>query len=190
MMKNIFAYFLQGLLFIAPIFVTGYIIFVVFDVIDGNVQKLLFSVAGIKIPGLGIIALFVFLTFLGLLGNTFIAKPIKSMFNSLIEKAPIIKAIYSAIRDLFSAFAGKDKKFDKPVLVKVDANTDFYRMGFITEMDLSKISMLEHVCVYFPSSYGVLGEMLIVPKEVIRNIDVSPTDAMKFIVSGGVAGWD
>lgn len=189
-MKKIFAYFLQGLLFIAPIFVTGYVIYIVFDVIDGNVQKLLFSLAGIKIPGLGIIALFVFLTFLGLLSNTFIAIPIRGLFNRLIEKTPIIKVIYSAFRDLFSAFAGKDKKFDKPVLVKVDHNLDFHRMGFITETDLSKIELLNHVAVYFPSSYGVLGEMLIVPKHQIKYIDISPTDAMKFIVSGGVAGWN
>jgi uncharacterized membrane protein len=162
MMKKIFAYFLQGLLFIAPIFVTGYIIFVVFDIIDGNIQKLLYSLAGIKIPGLGIVALFIFLTLLGLLGNTFIAKPIKALFDRLIEKAPIVKVIYSAFHDLLSAFAGKDKKFNKPVLVKVNVISNLHKLGFVTETDLSRLELEDMVSVYFPHSYNFSGEMFIV----------------------------
>jgi len=189
-MKKILDYFLQGVLYIAPLAITGYIIYRVFTVIDGPIQNYIFSLIHIQIPGLGIILLFLFLALLGFLGSTILAQPFKWFFNRVINKMPIIKVIYTSFRDIFSAFAGKDKKFDKPVLVKTDHNSDFYRLGFVTETDLSKIDMLNHVAVYFPSSYGVLGEMLIVPKVQIKHIDIPPTDVMKFVVSGGVAGWD
>ncbi|MDA3892236.1 MAG: DUF502 domain-containing protein [Salinivirgaceae bacterium] len=189
-MKKLVAYFLQGVLYIAPLAITGYIIYRAFTIIDGSIQTFIFSLIGMQIPGLGIILLFLFLTLLGVLGSTILAQPFKWFFGTVINKTPVVKVIYSSFRDLFSAFAGKDKKFDKPVLVKADNNADFYRTGFITETDLSKINLINHVAVYFPSSYGVLGEMLIVPKDKIKHIDIPPTDVMKFIVSGGVAGWD
>jgi len=189
-MKKLFAYFLQGLLYIAPLAITGYIIYMVFTVIDGTIQDYIYSVVDVRIPGLGIIVLFVFLTLLGLFGSTIIAQPVKRIFNRLIERAPVIKVIYSAFRDLLSAFAGKDKKFNKPVLVKVNPVSELHKLGFITESDLSKINMVDHVAVYFPHSYNFSGEMFIVPKDLVTPVDIPSADVMKFVVSGGVAGWD
>jgi len=189
-MKKLFAYFLQGLLYIAPLAITGYIIYMVFTVIDGTIQKYIYPIIDIQIPGLGIIMLFVFLTLLGLLGSTIIAKPIKRVFNKIIDKTPIIKVIYSAFRDLFAAFAGKEKKFNKPVLVKVNHISELHKLGFITESDLSKIDMLDYVAVYFPHSYNFSGEMFIVPKDSIKQVEIPSADVMKFIVSGGVADWN
>lgn len=119
MLKRLFSYFLQGLLYIAPIGLTVYIIYWAFTVVDGFIQKVLQTMVHFSIPGLGIIAIFFFLALLGFLGQTLIASPIKKLFSRIMERTPIIKVIYSALRDLFSAFTGKEKKFNKPVLVSV-----------------------------------------------------------------------
>ncbi len=141
----------------------------------------------IDIPGLGILILFVLITVLGLIGSTIIARPIKRLFNRLIDKAPLLKIIYSAIRDLLSAFVGKEKKFDQPVLVIVNTISNLEKMGFITQKDLSDMKILDKVSVYFPHSYNFSGEMFIVPKELVRPINIPSAEAMKFIVSGGAA---
>ena len=60
-------------------------------------------------------------------------------------------------------------------------------MGFITQKDLSDLKIIDKVSVYFPHSYNFSGEMFIVPKELVRPINIPPAEAMKFIVSGGVA---
>lgn len=189
-MKRIINYFLQGLLFIAPIGITGYIVYLLFNFVDGILKEYIEMWLGIHIPGLGIIILIVLLIFIGFLGQTILARPFKVLFNRLMKRVPIIKVIYSAFNDLFSAFVGKGKKFNQPVLVMVNRESNIEKLGFLTETDLGELGEKEKVAVYFPHSYNFSGELFIVPRESVRHVDVNPAEAMKFIVSAGVAGWE
>ena len=85
------------------------------------------------------------------------------------------------------AFAGNKRKFNKAVLVSIEAN-DVWRIGFITQTDALKFGLSEHVSVYVPHSYAFSGVLYFVKKERIKKLDgISSTDAMKFTISGGVA---
>jgi len=187
-MNKLFRYFLQGLLYLAPISVTIYLIFFIFDFVDGILELFLYSVLGTVIPGLGILILACIVTLVGFLGQTIIARPIKVFFKKIIESVPILNLVYSALTDLFQAFVGKEKKFNKPVMVLVNPVTNLEKLGFLTESDLRKLDEKDKVAVYFPHSYNFSGELFIVPKDQVRPVNVAPGDAMKFIVSGGVAG--
>jgi len=189
-MKRIFRYFLQGLLYIAPIGITVYILYVIISFVDGLLQEWLERFLGISIPGLGLLITIALLVIIGFLGQTFIARPFKSIFNKLMKRIPILKVIYSAFNDLFSAFVGKEKKFNRPVIVKVNKSLDLEKLGFLTEEDLSLVDEKEKVAVYFPHSYNWSGELFLVPRDQVRIIDVPPADVLKFIVSAGVADWD
>jgi len=189
-MKKIFRYFLQGLLYIAPIGITVYILYMIFSFVDGLLQEWLERFLGISIPGLGLLITIALLVIIGFLGQTFIARPFKSIFNKLMKRIPILKVIYSAFSDLFSAFVGKEKKFNQPVIVKVNKSLDLEKLGFLTEEDLSLVDEKEKVAVYFPHSYNWSGELFLVPRDQVRIIDVPPADVLKFIVSAGVADWD
>jgi len=57
----------------------------------------------------------------------------------------------------------------------------------MTQEDLSDLDIKEKVAVYFPHSYNFSGELFIVPRELVRPVDIPSAEAMKFIVSGGVA---
>lgn len=186
-MKKLISFFLQGLLFIGPIAVSVYVIFKVFDLVDGLLRDLL----PWEIPGLGLIIILVLITGLGWLGSTIIAKPMFSYFEKLIEKAPLIKVIYSAVKDLLSAFVGSKKSFDQPVLVKLEKDSDVQKLGFITQSDLKDLGIgKDKVAVYLPHSYAWSGNQYIVPKENIQALDVSAATVMKFIVSGGVTSLE
>ena len=104
----------------------------------------------------------------------------------MMDRAPLVKLVYSSLNDLFKAFVGKEKKFNKPVLVKVNTISDLEKMGFLTQTDLSKLNIKDKVTVYFPHSYNFSGEMFIVPVEHVTPLDIPAAEAMKFIVSGGV----
>jgi len=189
-MKRLVNYFLQGLLFIAPIGITGYIVYTLFSFVDGILKDLLKDWVGIYIPGLGLLIIVSILVLIGFLGRTFLARPFKRFFRRLMERAPIIKVVYSALNDLFSAFVGKEKKFNQPVLVLVNHISQLEKLGFLTEEDLSRLGEKDKVAVYFPHSYNFSGELFIVPRENIKPVDMNPAEVMKFIVSAGVAGWD
>jgi uncharacterized membrane protein len=189
-MKRLINYLLEGLLYIAPLSITAYIIYAVFMFMDNLSQDFLFEFFGIKIPGLGVLTLLVFLIFIGFIGRTFIAKPLKLVFKNVIDRIPLVKFVYSAFNDLFSAFVGKEKKFNQPVLVKVNLSSDLEKIGFITEENLAVLGEIDKVAVYFPHSYNFSGELFIVPKANIKPLNISSSDVMKFVISAGLTGWE
>ena len=187
-MKKIIRYFFQGLLYTVPLAVTVFVLVKTFLFIDGLLKSQIELLIPFKIPGLGILVIFVLVTLVGFVGKIVITKPIESFFNKIIEKIPLIKFIYSSVKDLLSAFVGKEKKFNKPVLVRINKIYDLEKLGFITQSDLSYLGIEgKKVVVYFPHSYAWSGEHFIVPIENIKPIDAHPAEFMKFIVSGGVA---
>jgi uncharacterized membrane protein len=189
-MKKLINYLLEGLLYIAPLTITGYIIYSVFMFMDNLSQEFLIEFFGIKIPGLGVLTLLIFLIFIGFVGRTFIAQPLKLVFKNVIGRIPLVKFVYSAFNDLFSAFVGKEKKFNQPVLVKVNLSSDLEKIGFITEENLSLLDEENKVAVYFPHSYNFSGELFIVPRANIRPINISSSDVMRFVISAGLTGWE
>jgi len=188
MIKNLINYIVQGLLYVAPISVTAYIIYSLFTLIDDFSKDLIAKFFDVSIPGIGFLSLVLVLIIVGFVGQTFIARPLRQVLQQVIEKIPLLNFIYKALNDLFAAFIGKEKKFNKPVLVKVNLNSDLEKIGFITEENLAFLNQLEKVAVYFPMSYTFSGELFIVPKENIKPLNANSSEVMKFIVSAGMTG--
>jgi uncharacterized membrane protein len=184
--KNILNYFIQGLLYLAPISVTAYIIYAVFMLVNDFSKELMAKFFDVSIPGIGILSLIVVLITVGFIGQTFIARPLKQIAQKIIVKIPLLNFIYKALNDLFAAFIGKEKKFNKPVLVRINLNSDLEKLGFITEENLNFLNDLDKVAVYFPMSYTFAGELFIVPKEQVKPVNANSSEVMKFIVSAGL----
>jgi len=173
-------YFLQGLLILGPVSITIYFIYEVFDKIDNILRP------AINIPGIGFVIIIGFIVAVGYLSSFFVMGRILSVLDKLLERTPGIKLFYSFVRDFFEAFAGNKKKFTNSVLANVD-DTDIWRVGFITQEDMSGFGMENYVAVYLPMAYSVAGNVYIVPKDKVRPItNISATQSMKFAVSGGV----
>ena len=179
-MKRLLAYFLQGLLYTLPIAATIYVVIEAIVLIDGIIPS--------EVPGLGILILIVLVTLVGFLGSTIIVQQFFSL-EKLLDRIPLIKIIYTSIKDLLSAFVGKKKRFNQPVLVKMEGQVE--RLGFVTQEDLSDLGIpTSKIGVYIPFSYAVTGNLIIVPKENVTLIDANSADIMKFIISGGVTSLE
>jgi uncharacterized membrane protein len=195
--RKLFNYFLQGLLFAAPIGFTGFIVYKVFEFSDSILRSRIEDILNIiinngspqgtiHIPGLGLVIMLILITFVGYAGKSVIAQPFKVMLERLLKRVPLLQMVYSSIRDFMEAFVGKEKKFNQPVLVKVNKISDLEKLGFVTETDLSFLGISDKVAVYFPHSYNFSGELFIVPADQVKPLDVNSGELMKFIVSGGV----
>jgi uncharacterized membrane protein len=185
-MKKIFRYFLQGLLLAAPAGITLFVVFWVFDAIDGPVRHFIRDIFGVQIPGSGLVVTFTVITILGWMGQSFLFTPVTRLFERLLEKAPIVKMIYTSLTDFFNAFVGEKRKFTRPVLVKVNLVSNLEKIGFITTDDLTELGLKDKVVVLFPHSYNWSGEMFIVPIEHVTPLNLPPGEVMKFVVTGGV----
>lgn len=180
--RRLLNYFLRGLLILVPITLTVYIIVEALAWVD--------SLIPVQVPGLGLVIVGGIIILFGYLASTLIARPVFDMIEDILLQVPLISLIYSSIKDLLSAFVGDKKKFTQAVLVTMDEANGIQKLGFITQTDLDMLGVQGKVAVYLPHSYNFSGNFYIVPRERVTFIDLPGADIMKFIVSGGVSGYD
>ena len=194
-MKKLLNYFFQGLLVVVPIAVTILVIYKIITWIDNllpfQIPVKLPGIGEVSIPGLGILTIVVAVTAFGYLAKFFVANPFFVLLERMLERTPLLKIIYTSVKDLIEAFVGEKKRFNQPVLVTVNKESGVQRIGFITQKDLSVLGISSNkMAVYLPFSYGFNGQLLIVPAENVEKIDASGTEMMKFVISGGVTEVD
>lgn len=185
--RRLLNYFLQGLLFTAPLAITIYILYLGFRYIDGLLEKYIEVIIGFKIPGLGLAIILVLVTLIGMAGSSFLFRPFISMLDKFISKAPVINLIYTSLKDFLNALVGKEKRFNRPVLVEMYPGSGVSKMGFITKEDMTQLGLPQgKVAVYLPHSYNFSGNLFIVPAERVTPLNMPPAEAMKFVVSAGI----
>lgn len=191
-MKPVSKTFAKGLIAIIPITLTFYLLFWMADTAElalGKIFKFIFPDAWyIKGMGfiLGLIVVFLFGNFL----ESQIFRRLFRIFEALVIQIPVVKTIYTAIRDLSSLFSSDQKeKFNKVVLVKV-APGNSQQIGFITVSDfeetLPDFMVEDQVAVFLPFSYQLGGMTVIMPRKNVVEIDMSVEDALRFIATAGV----
>lgn len=187
-MKTIFRSFINGILTIVPIILVIYVIYKTFLFLDGllgNTLRPYFK--DDYIPGIGLLTTIILITLLGWLSTKLITGKIIKIIDVLLERIPVVKTIYSVIKDTVQSFLGEKKSFSKVALVVIPG-TEMRSMGFITSEQLEDFysPLKGHVAVYVPQTFQVAGFTFLIPKQQVEIIDVKPEDAMKFILSGGM----
>lgn len=189
--KALLNYMIRGALVLVPVAAAIFLIYWIFVKVDTalNLSDVIwFDQTGkpIYIPGLGILTVIIILIVFGIIVTNFVTDPIKKWFARWFKRLPIFNVIYTSFKDLTEAFVGDDKKFSEPVVVEVN-ETGLKKIGFITQKDLTKIGYPGEVAVYFPLSYSFAGQLCFVRMDRVKPLNMSASDAMKFIVSGGVS---
>lgn len=141
------------------------------------------------IPGLGILTLLVGLIIVGMIFTNVVTEPISNWINNLLNRIPLFNTLYSSIKDFTEAFVGDSKKFNEPVLVLIN-ETGLKKIGFLTQKNLAELGLQDEVIVYFPYAYSVAGQIAVVKASSVTPLNISSTDAMKLVVSGGVSGLE
>jgi len=201
LLSSIAQLFFQGVVVLAPIGVTIWVVVSLFNWVDNFLPNLLHFISPIqfaevngqvpKVTGLGFLVAIILVLLVGWLSSLFFVERLMSIFDRLLEKTPGVKIIYSSVKDFLEAFAGNKKKFDKPVLVCIDAD-DIWRIGFITQENCEHFGLKDHVTVYVPHSYAISGISFIVPLSKTKKLPkhINAAEAMKYAISAGVTNME
>lgn len=171
--------FLRGLAILIPIVATIWLVWITFLTIDRWIQA--------PYPGVGIGVTILLILAVGMLAGNVIGRKLFHLTEMIFMRAPLVKIIYLAIKDLVEAFVGDRKKFNRPVLVSL-SGIEASALGFVTRDRIDFLSGRDLVAVYFPQSYNFAGNLLLVPAARITPIAADSTQVMAFIVSGGISG--
>jgi uncharacterized membrane protein len=189
-MKRVASYFVRGLIIVVPIALTLWLLGGVFLSIDELMRAQLARwLPGVALPGIGFLATIVAITVIGFLGSHFFTRGLVAAFGVLLERVPVVKMLYGALKDLMKAFVGPERRFDQPVLVSFLPQGGGPRaLGFVTRDTLGHLGLPEDVAVYFPQAYNFAGQLLVVPRGSVTAMTAPSADVMTFIVSGGISG--
>ncbi len=171
--------FLRGLIIVVPIAVSIYVVYRAFLAAD--------ALLPMRIPGLGIVIVFAGIVVLGAIASNFVIDKLLQVTEMVFTRAPLVRIMYAAIRDLLEAFVGDKKRFDRPVAVSLTDSGDLMTLGFVTQDDLTFLSLPGHVAVYLPFSYSMAGGVIVVPASRVRPLPSDSASVMALIVSGGVS---
>ncbi|HVE78365.1 MAG TPA: DUF502 domain-containing protein [Gemmatimonadaceae bacterium] len=177
-MRPLAKYFLRGLVFVAPLAITGYVCWVVFTAVD--------RLLGFPVPGVGFLATIALITVIGFLASNFLARTLIGWIEGPLKRLPFVRILYSSTKDLLNAFVGEQRRFDRPVMVSLVPGTGPRAIGFVTQTSLDRLGLERWVAVYFPQSYNFAGNLLLYPADQVTPVDAETADVVAFVVSGGV----
>lgn len=182
---------LKGLIIIGPIAATIYVLYFIFNTLDNIIPFDDILPENMNRHGFGLLALITIVAGIGFFFNKFMfGKYIFTSIDQLLERTPGVKHIYAPTKDVMSSFVGDKKKFNRPVWVKTNANPEIWRIGFLTQDEMGDVEKYNYVAVYLPHSYAISGWVIVTEEKNIKPvIGMTAAAAMKFAVSGGVAGF-
>jgi uncharacterized membrane protein len=191
-MKSLGNILLKGLLTILPIGLTLYFIYwlgVTTETLLSKPIKLVIDDANYW-PGMGLITGFVLLFIVGLAVNAFLVRRILGIGEDLLLRVPVVKTVYSAIRDMTRLVNTDKKKGELDRVVTLELG--FGRLiGFVTQEHANTLGIgggEDLVAVYLPMSYQIGGYTIYISRSKVTETDLSVEQAMRIVLTGGVRG--
>lgn len=189
-MKTFNRIFFRGLITLLPIAITIYIVYSAVIILENLLGSLLRQMLTDYIPGLGLILTLVLIFLFGLILNNYISVRLIHALEAKLVQVPFIKAIYSPLRDLMNLFNRTESPDLKSVVLVKIGDTGAYAMGVVTRESFHDLSfgheLAEKIAVFIPLSYGLGGYTLLVPRTMIKEIDIPIEKAMSLAVTGWV----
>jgi uncharacterized membrane protein len=184
--------FLTGLAVLLPIVITIAVLAWLVDTAEavlGVVVRLLLPEGSYQ-PGFGLLAALVLVFATGLLMEAVYFQRVMAWFEALLNRIPLVKTVYSAVRDLMSLFSESgSRKFSKVVLVRLPG-TGAQLLGFVTVEDFAGLPLApgpDRVAVYLPMSYMIGGYTVFLPRDRLTPVQMSLEEAMRFVVTAGMS---
>tara|TARA_B100000575_G_scaffold122653_1_gene97737 strand:+ start:170 stop:826 length:657 start_codon:yes stop_codon:yes gene_type:complete len=198
--KNIFqrirTYFLTGIAITAPIGLTLYISIIFINLIDNNVKKLVpdqynpDSYLPFDIPGTGLFVAVLTLIIIGFFTAGIFGKFFVNLGEKIIERLPIVRSIYSALKQIFQTILGSSSKAFREVVLIEYPRKGVWAVAFITAETQGEVAKkLKQSCVnvFLPTTPNpTSGFMLVVPKKDIVRLSMNIEEGMKLVISGGI----
>lgn len=181
-MDRIFRSFFKGLLIVIPFVLTAMVVVAVVGFVD-HIVPARFR----PFPGFGVLLTLALVTLVGFGAGNAIGRRVLRILEHGFERTPVVKLVYSSVKDLLGAFVGDKKSFDSPVMVALTEDGNTRALGFVTARHFDDPKLAGHVAVYLPQSYNFAGNLIVVPESRVERIDADSAQFMAFIVSGGVA---
>lgn len=194
LLQRLWRMFLAGLVAVLPLAITVAVVVWLVRAAEsffGGIARVVLP-ADWYVPGLGVVLAIGVVLLVGLLLNAWLVSSLVALGERLLERIPLVKTLYTAVRDLLNFFARAGEGEDLKQVVSVEVQPDVHVIGFVTDDDagqgLPELARGEDrlVAVYMPMGYQVGGYTLYLPASRLRPLDLSIEEAMRVVLTAGV----
>lgn len=182
--------FVSGILVVVPVTVTLYVLYFLFQKIDGILSPLFLKYLGFSIPGMGFIATLLVIFVIGIIARNVLGSRLFGLGELIFIRTPLVRAVYTAAKQLLEAVTSTERKtFNRAVMIEYP-RPGMYTIGFAsarTELRTGSDAK-EMVAIFVPSTpTPVTGFVVMLPASEVHALAMTTEEAIKFIVSGGFA---
>jgi uncharacterized membrane protein len=181
-------WFIAGLVLLAPLYVTLFVLHWIFEYLDGPVRNAIRDATGYDWPGIGVVATLLLIMISGAIGSSLVFRGIGSWLESLLDRIPLVRTLYGAVKQLISPFGDEEKNPFQHVVMVEFPDGGMYSLGFLikenaaTGPDGTPLSI-----VMVPTNHVYLGHVGLYPSSRIHPVDMGAEEALKYLVSMGNA---
>ena len=195
-MSRIRSWFFTGILVMTPLILTIYVVWAFITFVDNLVVPMVpfyyrpSTYLPFPIPGLGLIIVFIFTTFVGILATGLFGRTLIRLWENILSRMPVVRSVYSAIKQILeTVMATQSDAFRQAVLVEYPRK-DIWAIGFVTGSTKGEVGEnvnKKMVNVFMPTTPNpTSGFLLFFPEKDLIFLKMSVEDALKLVVSGGM----
>lgn len=181
--------FVTGLLVIVPIAVTVWTFWELFTFVDGLLASVVSEQLGRHVPGVGLLVAILLVLLMGVFATNVVGRRTLGWMDGLIFRVPIVRSVYSAVKQLLNAFSPNNQVAFKE-FVLVPHGEKGYKFGFLTgEVALQRGTGETEplVAVYVPTNHLYLGDIMLVRREDIIRTRLTIPQGIQIVLSGGIS---
>jgi uncharacterized membrane protein len=182
--------FLAGVLVIVPLVISIQVLIFLFTTLDGYLSPIIAKYTGYRIPGFGLLITLLLILLVGVIARSVMGARLVKVFEDFLVKLPVIRTVYSPARQLLETFTQQSTSSHNRVALVEYPRKGAWTIGFLSrDVDLSTGGIDgSYKAVFIPSTpTPFTGYVVILPSQDVRLTDIQFEDAVKFLVSGGIA---
>ncbi len=192
--------FFKGILISAPVFITFYVAWILIKFFDNKVTPIIgplipnnlnpSTYLPFEIPGVGLITVFIFFSFIGFLTTGLFGRAFSSLSEKILSKMPVLRNIYSGLKQLFEAILNKKSNSFREVVLIEYPRKGIWAMGFLTgntEGEVQRITKNSLINIFLPTTPNpTSGFLLFLPSKDVVRLSMTVEEGIKMIISAGM----
>ena len=183
-------YLLTGIVVTAPVGFTAFVLYWVFDRLDAILGRLFTAIVGVRIPGVGFLALLLLLLGAGWIAQQALGGQLISLGRRWLSKFPLTRSIYSAASQIVESLVIEKEKFFGGVVLAEYPRTGCWALGFLTgdaSQEIRGVVAEDMIAVFIPTAPNpTSGVLVFLERSQVKMLTMSVEDAFKLVLSGGV----
>lgn len=190
-------YFLTGIVVVAPIGITAWLIWLFINYIDRTVVPLIpadynpDNVLGVSVPGIGVVIVLILVTAIGAFVTNFLGRFLVRFGERMVQRVPVVRTIYGVLKQIFDAVLAQSggNAFSEVVLIEYPRK-GIWVIGFVTGTtrgEVQRVTKQKMVNIFLPTTPNpTSGFLLFVPREDCVTLEMSVEEGVKLVISGGI----